>query len=209
MTLPVLEIHPTGAPRRQAVETFIHDVFAQHFGATLRGFMPELVSLSDDAGAITAAAGIRAAACGPLFVERYLDQSIERTLEARVGQRICRARIVEVGNLATRTPGRARPLFREITRHLDLHGYEWAVFAGTLDVRAVFRRLGVELVRLCDADGQRLGDARFDWGNYYENRPIVMAGSIAAGCRQLGLQCAVLTLGDFTLLSRAAVACPG
>jgi len=176
MTSFLLEIHTHDAPRRKVVETFVSEVFAEHFGATLRSFMPQLVSLADARGAITAAAGIRPAVMGPLFIERYLDPPIERLLAERAGRPICRSRIVEVGNLATRAPGAARRLFLELTRHLHEGGYDWVVFAGTSDVRAVFRRMGLELISLCAADGERLGAARRDWGSYYENAPIVLAG---------------------------------
>ncbi|HSN72901.1 MAG TPA: thermostable hemolysin, partial [Steroidobacteraceae bacterium] len=159
-----------------------------HFGAKLKGFLPILVTLCDAQGGIQAAAGLRPADAGRLFIEQYTETSIERVLAAVTGQRTGRTRIVEVGNLATRLPGSARVLFRHLTSCLYEQGFDWVVFAGTADVRAIFRRMRIDLIPLCPADPARLGDARQDWGSYYDNQPVVMAGSIVEGCIALGLK---------------------
>ena len=207
---PTLGIHLEDSPRRLEVETFIRDVYAEHFAARLGALMPVLVTLCDGDGRIQAAAGLRPADLRGLFVENYTRAPIEHVLHAATGERVGRGRIIEVGNLATRAPGSARVLFRAMTSWLYEQGFDWVVFAGTIDVRAVFRRMGVELVALCDADPSCLGDARHDWGSYYENEPVVMAGSIVEGCHALGLQRAPLALLTQLALSSVNPAlCPG
>jgi hypothetical protein len=207
---PVLGIHLADSPRRFEVETFIRDVYAEHFGARLGALMPILVTLCDCDGRIQAAAGLRPADLRGLFVENYTAAPIEQVLQTATGERVGRARIIEVGNLATRSPGSARVLFRSMTSWLYEQGFDWVVFAGTIDVRLIFRRMGVDLVALCDADPACLGDARHDWGSYYENQPLVMAGSIVEGCRTLGLKRAPLALlTQLAVSSASPAACPG
>jgi len=190
----VVELHTEDSLQRTEVEQFIREVYAERFGARLGVLMPVLAALSDGNRGVQAAAGLRPAVLGPLFVEQYLDASIEQVVESTTGHRVARSRIIEVGNLATRLPGIARVLFVALTQCLYERGFDWVVFAGTTDVRAIFRRMGIELVSLGPADPNRLGDARRDWGSYYDNQPVVMAGSIAAGCRALGLERAPLSL---------------
>jgi hypothetical protein len=55
------------------------------------------------------------------------------------------------------------------------------VFTGADTVMNVFRHLGLAPRELCIADPQLLGDARHDWGTYYDHEPRVMAGRIQDG----------------------------
>jgi hypothetical protein len=45
----------------------------------------------------------------------------------------------------------------------------------------VFHYLGLRPRELCPADPLLLGDARHDWGTYYDHNPHVMAGRIQDG----------------------------
>lgn len=61
-----------------------------------------------------------------------------------------------------------------------------AVATLTLPLRKMFARVGLPLVELATADPDRLhADARDRWGSYYDTRPMVCAGEIAAGCAAL------------------------
>jgi hypothetical protein len=60
-------------------------------------------------------------------------------------------------------------------------GFSWVVFTGADTVMKVFAHLGLEPRALCPADPLLLGEARHDWGTYYDHRPHVMAGRIADG----------------------------
>jgi len=74
------------AADRREVEQFIHDVFAQTYGANVQHFMPELVALRDETGELVAAFGLRKAANSPLFLEQYLDAPIETVMSNRFGK---------------------------------------------------------------------------------------------------------------------------
>eukprot|EP01035_Chromulina_nebulosa_P042210 gene42210-57152_t len=92
---PALAIHITGDPRRAEVERYIARVYAHRYGAQVRQFAPTLVTLQRH-GEIVAAAGYRAAAAGPLFLERYLGAPIDHLLHRHAGHRPDRAGIAEV-----------------------------------------------------------------------------------------------------------------
>ena len=98
-----------GHPERAAVEEFIAGIYRARFSARLSEFFPHLVAYYDVDGQLLAAVGLRFGSEGALFVERYLDEPIERALVRAGRPAVGRERIAEAGNFATRTPGIARP----------------------------------------------------------------------------------------------------
>ena len=170
---------------RATAQQFIHDCFAAAHGARICHYMPRLLSLY--AGQeMVAAFGLRTAGSTRLFLETYLDHPIEAVLQERLGQDVRREEIIEVGNLSARYPGAARLLIVALTALLHEVGYRWVVFTGTAALRNGFQRLGLRPVELGLATLQHLpAHERADWGRYYEASPIVMAGDIAHGYREL------------------------
>jgi len=170
---------------RTTAEEFIHACFATAHGAHIRHYMPRLLSLH--AGhEMVAAFGLREARDERLFLETYLDHPIEAVLQQQLGQQVRREEIIEVGNLSARYPGAARLLVVAITALLHEAGYRWVVFTGTTALRNGFQRLGLRPVELGAATLQHLPvHERADWGRYYEANPVVMAGDIAHGYREL------------------------
>ncbi|HRP22866.1 MAG TPA: thermostable hemolysin [Thauera sp.] len=184
-----LHLVPADAARRAAVQDFIRDRFAAHYQADVRHFMPCLFGLEADDGSLHGAVGCRSAAVQPLFLERYLDESIEDAIAARSGERVERADVVEVGNLAARGAGLSRLLIVALTRLLAAEGVRWAGFTGTPALINSFRRLGIVLHGLAPADPLRLGvdheQWRAEWGTYYDNRPQVMVAEVPGADRAL------------------------
>lgn len=171
-------------------ETFVQQRFRQAHGADIRHFMPQLFGMSDAAGELCAVAGVRLASEEPLFLERYLDDSIDPLIAAAAGRPVDRACIVEVGNLAASDNGSARLSIITLTYMLALGGLEWVAFTGNIGLVNSFHRLGLKPVTLCAADPARLGDDRHSWGSYYESKPWVHVGNIRAGfihLRNIGL----------------------
>lgn len=163
---------------RHAVENFIHQHYARAYGADVRHFLPRLLVLHDDTE-LQAALGFRRARGNRLFLERYLDISIEAALSLRLGRYVPRHGLVEVGNLVTAHAGGARWLIAALTGYLKGAGYDWAVFTAVPALRNAFTRLGVELVPLAPADPTRLDpEERALWGSYYATEPMVMAASV-------------------------------
>ncbi|PXF30674.1 hypothetical protein WH50_13810 [Pokkaliibacter plantistimulans] len=178
-TLRIDECH-SGDCGYPLLQDFIARRYRDEHRATVRHFLPVLFGLHID-GQLQAAVGIHGAGRQPLFLEQYLDEPIEQALSAALQQPVRREDVVEVGNLATLVAGGGRWLILLITRQLHHLGWRYVVFTGTPQLYNGFRRLGLSPLRLAEADPERLGHARHDWGSYYDNRPQVMAGSINLG----------------------------
>ena len=172
--------HGPLSPQRALLEEFVRREFLAHFGARVRHFMPELLGLHDPAGAVRAVVGCRAAATERLFLETYTHEPIEIAL-AQNGFFVPRERIVEIGGLACRNATAAIAIVRALVPHLLRAGFTWVVFTGADTVMNVFRYLGLAPQQLCPANPLLLGEARNDWGTYYDHEPHVMAGRIADG----------------------------
>lgn len=177
-------------PRRPVFEAYIQQRFRKAHGADIRHFMPELFGMSNATGELCAVAGVRLASSGQLFLERYLDESIDPLISAAADCAVDRSAIVEVGNLAASDTGSARLSIIAITYLLAVGGLEWVAFTGNIGLLNSFHRLGLQPVTLCAADPARLGEDRHHWGSYYESKPWVHVGNIRAGfihLRDIGL----------------------
>jgi hypothetical protein len=147
-------------PRRKQVEQFIAQRFSEVHGARLSVFMPVLIALFGENDEILAAVGIRSAATEVLFLEYYLDTSIENSIACNADQLMVvpeRDRIVE-------------------------ENFEWAVFTGCTSLHRMFSTLGIETIDLGRALQSRLPVDQQTWGGYYEDSPRVVAGKVSRGC---------------------------
>lgn len=173
---------PLDSPRRAEAEAFIRAVFAARHGARVQSFTPDLMLLEQGRHPC-AAAGWRGAAGGPLFLEAYLDQPAQTLISRLAGLEVPRHKVVEVGHLAARHPGAGSRMIHILAPHLDRLGYEWVIFTATRELIGILTRLGLPPLALAVADPARLGDAAQDWGRYYDNAPIVVAGRISQALR--------------------------
>ncbi|MGM0594814.1 MAG: thermostable hemolysin [Pseudomonadota bacterium] len=179
-----LELLERDERNRSEVERFISVIFKRAYNASISHFLPYLLSMREE-GKVAAALGLRPADEAPLFLETYLDRPVENVLAECTGRPIDRSRLVEVGNLASAPGGGARALIITLTAYLEGAGYDWVVFTATPRVRNNFAKLGIQLFDLAPADGDRLGKAKRDWGSYYEQQPVVVAGNVADGAARL------------------------
>ena len=172
------EASPEG---RDRIQEFIHKRYAAKYGAKLLDFMPRLFSYHSEPLGLIGAFGLRAAD-QTLFLERYLDAPIESVVASKLGMRVDRRHIVEVGQFAGITAGAVRAMIVGLTAHLHNEGYRWVVFTGTSGLRNAFRRLGLNPLDIARADPARLtSDELRQWGTYYQNNPRVQFGDIAEG----------------------------
>jgi hypothetical protein len=172
-------------PLRPQVERFIAQRFFEMHGARISSFMPLLVALFAEDGRILAAVGIRNAAADALFLEHYLDTSVEQAISSNAGRAMGippRNRIVEVGNLASIHRRASRKLFKMLSGMLHAENFEWAVFTGCSSLHRMFKILGIETVCLGRALQSRLPVDQQTWGGYYEDSPRVVAGKVSRGC---------------------------
>ena len=163
-------------PGRQQAEAYVRDGFHRTHGAHIQTFMPSLLMLTDAAGSLRGVTGCRVAGAGPLFLERYLDRSIEDVLAVKTGARVRRAEVVEVGNFACRDPRVARTFMSLLPRHFIENDLVWITFTATVSIRRILRHLGARCVDLGAATGACVRGGADEWGRYYSNDPRVMAG---------------------------------
>ena len=176
-------------PQREKVETFITRQFREVHGAQIFVFMPQLLALFDDQGAVRAAVGIRDAGVERLFLEYYLDTSVEQAIADKArpaGTVAVREQIVEIGNLASIDRCASRALFKLLARRLSSEDFQWAVFTGCSSLHRMFAILGLETVGLGRALQARLPLDQQTWGGYYEDNPQVVAGRVGPGLRVFG-----------------------
>ena len=178
-------------PERRRVEAFIEKTYAQAYGAKVRMHYPYLMSARDASGEILAAIGFRFARDEKLFLEQYLDRSIEDEISAHLHTPVRRSVIAELGSLASTGHGATFFLFMVLANYLHANGMEYAAITGTRALQRFFGRLGLDPRLLAAADKTRLPDQGASWGSYYETSPKVLFGDIAAGCRLLPVSRAV------------------
>ena len=172
---------------RAAVEGFVAGRYRSAFGAELQSFMPRLVAFDDAHGEIRAAAGLRAADSGPLFVEQYLQLPIETEIARRARAPVTRTGIVEVGNFAASRAGDTRAALRALVDVLHALGFRWVAFVATRPLRNAFARLGLRPQAIGPAEPGRLHGDPARWGRYYDGDPQVLIGDIAQGRAHLAM----------------------
>ncbi len=174
-----------GCPRAR-LERFVHDRYAEVYGARLTEFMPYILGILDPRGAPLAAIGLCPAERARLFLEQYLDRAVEDEIAATAGRRIPRETIIEIGNLATAHPGMLRPIIVAMTFFLHDAGFDWVVFTAVPSLKNNFVKLGLTLAEIAPADPARLRADRERWGSYYDTRPMVLAGRLRQAIDRFG-----------------------
>lgn len=179
-----------GDPGRPRAERFVRKIYRDAFGARLNEFHPCLLGFRGSDGSLRACLGYRPAAPGPLYLERYLEDPVERAVARVARTPVARDAIVEVGGLAALDTGAAARLILPTACWLRAAGYRYAVFTATASLRNTFRRLRLVFWPIAPARIERLepGEAG-QWGNYYDHDPWVCGGflgQIGSGCRAEG-----------------------
>lgn len=172
-------------PDRENLQSFIAKTFFKTYGADVHHFSEILVGCRDHQGQWLAALGFSPINDKKVFLEQYLDLSLEQEIAARIGQPTLRREIVEVGNLAAVHAGAGRSLIITMTHYLNTQGFKWVTFTATHNLLNSFKRLRIKLIQLAEANPLRLADEGKNWGTYYDTKPQVMFGDIASGYAQL------------------------
>lgn len=170
--------HP-GKPGRFLAERLIEDVYAREFGGRIVEHYPLLINARDEAGRVIAAAGLRFAEDGPLFLETYLGHPVEQSISKAAGRQVARKDIVEIGNLAAANRGASVFIFATLAAYLRALDFSYATATATKGLRRSFARHGIEVMELAPASASALPDHGADWGSYYMREPKVLAGPIA------------------------------
>jgi len=166
------------SPERSKVEQFIAERFAFHYKAEVTHFLPYLLSTTTE-GKFAAAMGFHPASTGSLFLEQYLNNSIEAEISSITGKSIQRDTVVELGNLTSVHRGTSQILFVLITAILYEAGFEWTVFTATKQVHSLLARLELSATIICEAEPKLLKEGGRKWGSYYEDKPNVIFGNLS------------------------------
>lgn len=188
-----LQIIHNNHPSRREVEHYIATRYHAAFHANLSEFMPAFMAIYDQSRQLHAACGFRIADQGPLFLEQYLSQPAETTIQSRCGVTVPRQKLVEFGQLASFSPGLSPLHFLLMAQHLVDAGYEWAIFTATDPLYAMMTRLGLKMTILSSANPDVIPDAAQTWGTYYHHQPRVSVGNLAEGMQQLSRRFARLS----------------
>ncbi|MDF0542958.1 thermostable hemolysin [Sphingobium sp. H39-3-25] len=169
----------------EAVRAFVANRFAEQHGAQPCMNYDRWHVVHAQSEQPMAALAVRSASDEPLFLEAYLRSPIEQAVSSAFGYPVSRDAIVEIGCLAAVPTGAMLTLWNATAASL-VGQHRVAVATLTLPLRKMFARVGLPFVELAPADPDRLhGDMRRRWGSYYDTRPIVCAGEIAAGSAAL------------------------
>lgn len=125
-----------------------------------------------------AALGYRRAGKDALFLEAYLDESIETVARRCLGRPVPRDRIVEIGNFAADNALAMIALWGSVSNDLASTS-EVAVATLTQPLRRMFERVGIPFHVVADAHPDRIPPTVSDWGHYYDLAPKVCVGEIA------------------------------
>ncbi|MBM7169475.1 thermostable hemolysin [Streptomyces sp. G44] len=127
---------------------------------------------ADDAP-LGAVAGMTFAGNAHLLSEYYLAGSVEAVLAPRIGQRLQRSEIVEVGPLAATTNGDGAQLCSLLPLLTWCNGAKAVVCTVTPRLSGLLNRMGIDFVPLVPARENALPRRlQGDWGSYYESSPV-------------------------------------
>jgi len=176
---PVFELHEPHSSSRSKVETYIAQHFEKIYGAQVCSFLPTLMTMRCKSG-FSAAVGLRPASQSELFLEQYLDTSVEKAIQRQTNKSVNRNEIIEIGNLVATQKGTSHLMFILIAASLIKTEHKWMVFTATGQVAKILRRLNFTTITLGDADQSRLmkHDDTDQWGEYYSANPQVLAGDL-------------------------------
>lgn len=166
------------SPARCHIEQKIRQAYGMHFGTCITGFMNRFACYEHESGA-AGVIGVRGAAEQRLFLERYLPQSIEATIQGLCGGRVSREVIAEVGQFVVDDPRIAPAFFRDLVPLLIGQDFDWVCFTGTHKIRAILRRIGFHGVPVARGEAGAVAPSGDDWGSYYDNDPVVIVGKLA------------------------------
>lgn len=176
----LLRIHAAQVDQseRKQVETYISTKYQEMHKATLSHFSSTLF-VGEFQHQTQVAIGIEPLKSHQAFLEQYLVQPIEQTLTKMIQRDVAREKIIEIGNLASQNMEYAKMMVAFLVFYLTLAEVEWAVCTGTIAVRYVLQQMGLHFHVLEKANPEVLGEAQKQWGNYYQQKPLVLAINVA------------------------------
>ncbi|MFT5805061.1 MAG: hypothetical protein ACI9R8_002111 [Candidatus Paceibacteria bacterium] len=157
----------------------IQTQYQKHFSCQLQHRLPySLSQLDDEQNQILACTGYQPASEGALFLEQYLDERVEESLQRRTNEYVSREEIVEIGGFAVGHKRHALPSMLLLAPTLADLGFKTVVCTVTRPMQSCLRKLGIVSTLVADADPARVDTSNNAWGTYYDLKPVVLAGDI-------------------------------
>ena len=157
----------------------IQTQYRKHFSCQLQHSMPySLSQLDPGQNQILACTGYQPASEGALFLEQYLDESVEDSLQRLTNEYVSREEIVEIGSFAVSHKRHALPFMLLLAPTLADLGFKTVVCTVTRPMQSCLRKLGIVSTLVADADPARVDMRNNAWGTYYDLKPVVLAGDI-------------------------------
>ncbi len=172
------------SPQRSKAENAVKRIFRSAHGADITSYLPYLITAEINQ-CTAAVVGVRSAAGQPLFLEQYLDSSIESMIKKINGLDIPRNNLVEIGNLVSCKTGVSRQLFIVLAFALEQANIEWVSFTATAQVEQLLSKLSLCPVVIGQATEASLLNGTDDWGTYYVDRPNVCVGNVYNAVHEL------------------------
>lgn len=157
---------------RSKIAAFIKQGFLNVYEADISVTMPTLLAIKK--GAFKAALGVRSTNQS-LFIEQYLNTSIEQELTAK-GLNVAREHIAEIGHLYTNKSRFALPLLLTAGVALFMNEYRYITFCATSQVRKLVSGAGIDVLDISEANQVKISSTD-NWGSYYDTAPRVVAVS--------------------------------
>lgn len=180
-----LQVITPDHPDRTMIENYVAQRYQRAFDAQLETFMPVYLALYEQDKLISVC-GIRSAASESLFLESYLIRPAEIMIGERLGINVSRGELIEFGQLASFSKGFSRAHFFMMSQHLIAMGYRCCIFTATGPLLALMQRMHLQ-PQIIGAANPQVIERAWQWGNYYQHHPQVMAGMLSQGVENLPL----------------------
>ncbi len=171
---------------RKDAERFAHRVYAKQYGADIKVYSRELLTLNSTEDGFLSCVGINTTESGGLFFEKYLDRPAEEEISIKTGLKAARDEIAEIGTLAVHPRGLCQLMMAGLTGIITAREKRFMVFTAVKSLQNTLRRLGVDYTVLADADPFRLSGDTGEWGRYYEASPKVIVVDLHKSRLRLG-----------------------
>lgn len=178
ISLNVKTLDPSRTLERVRVESFISDKYKEIHNASLSEFFSTLFAGYTE-NRMQVAIGMENLSGKDAFLEQYLETPVQVSLEKFTQSKVSRDKLVEIGNLASLNMENAKLMVAFLVFHLSRQKIEWAVCTGTVAVRYVLQQMRLHFHVIDKADPNVLGAAQKQWGNYYQQKPLVLAINVA------------------------------
>lgn len=176
------ELKTADSSNRDNVAQFITAVYQQKIGAKSLHFLDHLAYMTDTQHQqICFAFGYsdNRQQYKPFFLEQYLRFPISSVISKQSNSIVTDRQIVEVGNFACLPEEKIADYLFNLFLYLRERDYQWIVCTATRALRFVLIRNKIKSIILQKVDKANLSAELIQqWGRYYDNDPVVIAGNI-------------------------------